>query len=208
MGCRSRRTAASGALVVLALLAMSCTEDPVRDEAGLVISPGEVSVFELRAGDCLDPDPDLSGEVDHIPVVPCDEPHRQEVFAVVTHPEDAYPGAAGVAEFADVACPQELDDGLGLSLADGVLFSYLLPSFDGWNVDGDRDIVCVLVFPDRDEVTGSVVAGTKQLPARAPLPPAASERASGADEVADDQGGRPDDAPTPDDAPAPDVGEE
>ena len=162
---------AGSALVGLALLAVACTDEPVRDDAGVVINPGEVSVLELRPGDCLDPDPDVSGEVSHLPVVPCEEAHLQEVFAVVTHPEDAYPGAAGVAAFADVACPQELEDRFGLSLADGVLFSYLLPSFDGWNADGDRDIVCVLVFPERDEVTGSLVAGTKEIPVRSPLPP-------------------------------------
>ena len=37
------------------------------------------------------------------------------------------------------------------------LLSDLLPSFDGWNNDGDRNIVCVFVFPQQGAVTGSVV---------------------------------------------------
>lgn len=206
MSNRDGRWAASSVLVGLALLAVACTDEPVRDEAGVVINAGEVSALELQPGDCLDPDPDVSGEVSHLPVVPCDEAHRQEVFAVVTHPDDAYPGAAGVAAFGDVACPQELEERFGLSLADGVLFSYLLPSFDGWNVDGDRDIVCVLVFPDRDEVTGSLVAGTKEIPVRSPLPPAATDGAADGDEAADPEGDEvaPDGGPGPDEAPAPD----
>ncbi len=117
-------------------------------------------MFDLRPGDCLGVDDSLSGDVDEVPLVPCDEPHTQEVFAIVGHPDDAYPGAGGVATFADRACLTALAEDLDLSIDDGIAFSYLLPTFEGWNKNGDRNVVCVLVFPEEAGMIGSFVAGT------------------------------------------------
>lgn len=117
-------------------------------------------MFDLRPGDCLGDTASLTGDVDEVTLVPCDEPHTQEVFAVVRHPDDAYPGAGGVATFADRACLTALDADLDLSLDDGIAFSYLLPTFEGWNKNGDRSVVCVLVFAEEAAMTGSFVAGT------------------------------------------------
>lgn len=153
------------------LLVAACSDEEIRDADGVVVNAGMLSVFELQRGDCLDPDPDVSGDIDDIRVVPCEEPHQQEVYAFVDHPDDAYPGAAAVASFADGACTEALATELGLFLDDGVFFSYLLPSFDGWNQQDDREIICVLVFPDREAAIGSVVAGTLQLERVTPMPP-------------------------------------
>ncbi len=150
---------ALGVLIGVATLA-ACSGGDVRDSAGKVVNPGSWSVFDLRPGDCLDPDDGISGDVSDIAVVPCMEPHSQEVFATVKHPEGPYPGAAAVATWADASCLTELEAELGLTLADGIFISYLLPSFDGWNKNDDRTVVCVMVFPDRGSVIGSYVDGT------------------------------------------------
>ena len=65
--------------------------------------------------------------------------------------------------WADAACLAQLQSEFGLTLADGLFVSYLLPSFDGWNKDEDRTVVCVLVFPDRGAVVGSYVAGDARV---------------------------------------------
>jgi hypothetical protein len=146
-------------LGILGLALGSCSDGPqVRDDQGVVVLAGPWSVFDLRTGDCLDPDPALDGEVSEIGVVPCDEPHSQEVFGMVTHPEGPYPGASEVSLWADGACLVELDGEFGLTLDDGLFVSYLLPTFIGWNTNDDRRVVCVLVFPDKGQVTGSVTA--------------------------------------------------
>jgi hypothetical protein len=150
-------------LLVLPFLLAACGSGDVRDEGGRVVAAGPWSVFDLRPGDCVGDVSDLKGDTDELPLVPCEEPHSQEVFAVVRHPEDAYPGAGAVATFADRACLTALDAELDLSIDDGVAFSYLLPTFEGWNKNGDRSIVCVLVFPADPGMTGSFVAGTADL---------------------------------------------
>lgn len=187
-----------GVMAALVLFAAGCADEPIRDDDGVVINAGAVSVFELEQGDCLDPAPDVTGDIDEIQVVPCDQPHLQEVYATVEHPDDAYPGASEVAAFADGACVAQLDEQLGLSLDDGVFFSYLLPSFDGWNTRDDREIICVLVFPDREAAIGSVVAGTLEIDRAEPAPPRPDEvPAPGdpSDDSADDPTDEPGDAP-------------
>ena len=130
----------------------------VRSDSGEVIAPGSWSVFDLRAGDCID-DAGAEGDISEVLLVPCADAHTQEVFATVEHPDDAYPGASEVALWADANCLGELQSSLGLTLADGLFVSYLLPSFDGWNKNSDRTVVCVLVFPTRGSVSGSYVTG-------------------------------------------------
>lgn len=155
---RSALTALGVAVGVAALSA--CSGGEVRDSSGKIVGPGSWSVFDLRPGDCLNPADDLSGDVSEIAVVPCMDPHAQEVFATVKHPEGPYPGAEAVSLWADASCLTQLEAELGLTLADGIFISYLLPSFDGWNKNDDRTAVCVMVFPDRGSVIGSYVDGT------------------------------------------------
>lgn len=157
---RARRRVASVALAVgLALAVSACSGDDggVRDDAGDVVKAGPWSVFDLRPGDCLSPPADLVGAAASIAVVPCADAHTQEVFSVVTHPADAFPGVATLQRFADGRCASELGTTLGLSTTDGWFVSYLLPSFDSWNKRGDRTVTCVLVFPNEPNRTGSVV---------------------------------------------------
>jgi len=159
----SSRHALRGVLPALLgslLLLTACGGADVRDDSGRVIAAGPWSVFDLRPGDCIGDVSDLKGDTDELPLVPCETEHVQEVFAVVRHPDDAYPGAGSVATFADRACLTALAAELDLTIDDGIAFSYLLPTFEGWNKSGDRSIVCVLVFPEDAGVTGSFVAGT------------------------------------------------
>jgi hypothetical protein len=146
------------------VLLSSCSSDksPVRSATGSIIRAADWSTFDLRPGDCLKPKDDLKGDIDKIPVVPCAEGHTQEVFGLVKHTADAFPGVGNLAGFADGKCVGELQNSLGVSPSDGYFVSYLLPSFDSWNKKDDRTVVCVLVFPKDAERKGSVVADHKQ----------------------------------------------
>jgi len=144
------------------LLLAACGGDDIRDAQGHVVTEGPWSVFDLRPGDCIGDTSQLAGDVDTVPLVPCDEPHTQEVFALFLHPDDAYPGPGPVATFADFSCLQALETIVGPTATskDGLAFSYLLPTESGWTNDGDRTIICVLIFPDDAPMTGSFVDGT------------------------------------------------
>ena len=179
MSGRPRRWWTIGrAVALLALVAAvsACSDDdkPTRDASGAVTQSGTVSVFDLNAGDCLDPPADVSGEIADIKVVPCADPHTQEVYAKVDSTTSAYPGAEALATEANGLCVTAMQEPpLNLSPDDGYFWSYLLPSFNGWNKDNDRTIVCVFVFPSQTAVTGSVyaqaVAGTVQPGAPPPV---------------------------------------
>jgi hypothetical protein len=173
----SRRPAAMLAVALLALAACSNDGDGAkRDSTGKVTRAGTVSVFDLQPADCLDPPPDLKGDIATIMVVPCTDAHTQEVFAVVASTATTYPGPEALAIDANGVCLGHLQEELGLSPDDGYFISYLLPSFDGWNKDKDRSIVCVFVFPTLGRVTGSVVeqakAGTIEPGTPPPVSPA------------------------------------
>ena len=179
----SRSGVVLGALALAALTGCSGDDEPTRDASGAVTKSGSVSVFDLKPADCLDPPADVSGEIATIKVVPCTDPHTQEVFAKVEATEEAYPGAEALAVSANKLCVTEMQgDPLYLSADAGYFWSYLLPSFNGWNNDKDRTIVCVFVFPDQGSVTGSVVeqvrAGTVQPgdpPPVSAVPPALAD---------------------------------
>lgn len=155
------RAVALACVAVFAFAACSDDEAPTRDQAGVVTKAGKVSVFELKPGDCLDPPADVSGEIAEIRVVPCTDPHTQEVFAKPDSTTEAYPGAEALAAEADGLCVAAMQTELLLSPDDGYYWSYLLPSFKGWNTDNDRTVICVFVFPNGPSVTGSVVAQAK-----------------------------------------------
>lgn len=155
-----RRSHLAPLTIALAVLLSACSGADVRGEDGRVVAAGPWSVFDLRPGDCIGAADGLDGAAEEVPLVPCAEPHTQEVFAVIRHPEDIYPGAAAVAMFADRACLTALESESDLMSDDGIAFSYLLPTREGWDVNGDRSVVCVLVFDGELGMTGSFVDGT------------------------------------------------
>lgn len=150
-------------MLLPALVLAGCSAGDIRDDDGTIVSAGSWSVFDLRPGDCITDD--IPADNDMVPLVPCDEPHSLEVFAVIAFPDGArgqsYPGAGALASFGDLACLTALED-FNLQTSDGVAFSYLLPTEEGWEEKNDSAIVCVLVFADGQAV-GSVVAGSADL---------------------------------------------
>lgn len=128
--------------------------------AGLVATTAtacgdSTSVLDLTVGDCLR-SADLQGEqIENIATVSCDEPHDAEIFAATQLPEGDYPGEAGVRTASEDFCLPEFETFVGVSYLDSELEVYpLLPTEDGWNSLGDREILCIVVSPT--EVTGTV----------------------------------------------------
>ncbi len=109
---------------------------------------GQGNVFDLSVGACFD-DPELvDGRVFDVETVECNEPHDNEVFAVVTLTQEQFPGIAEISRIADDVCLGHFGEFVGTPYIDSDLFaSYISPSAGSWQA-GDRTIVCYLFAPD------------------------------------------------------------
>ena len=111
-----------------------------------------VSALLAKPGDCVVAPTAISAEIKDLTVVPCSQPHQQEVYALAAYPlpagtekSAAYPGAAPLKAFADGACLSAFAGYVGSDYRDSSLyFTYLLPSARGWQAGDDRDVTCVI----------------------------------------------------------------
>jgi hypothetical protein len=139
----------------------TATETPNESPAESSLGDDMQSVFDLEVGDCYDlPSGDV---VEEVQVVDCDEPHDQEVIALVQHPagpDEAFPGGEEIGDFADDECIAEFERYVGVSYADSELLGFtLMPTAETWPV-GDREIVCAVYLED-GQLDGSV-AGSER----------------------------------------------
>lgn len=126
--------------------------------AAVLLSGGCASVgnvFRVSVGDCFDDPQDDASEIAELPLTDCDDPHDNEVYAVLKLPDGDFPGAAQVMRSAQDGCLDAFESAVGQSYERSALFAtWILPTRASWQ-DGDRDVVCVL-FADRP-LQGSMV---------------------------------------------------
>jgi hypothetical protein len=111
-----------------------------------------VPVLKAVPGDCVVAPTAITTEIKDLKVVPCTEPHQQEVYALAPYPVTAgsassapYPGEAALKAFADGACLDAFAGYVGSDYRDSSLyFTYLLPSARGWQAGEDRDVTCFI----------------------------------------------------------------
>jgi hypothetical protein len=162
--------AAAPALLALSLVGLSgCAllqpeaEPAVRDESsGEIVESSDADVFSLRVGDCMvDTLSDELAEVSSVPTVPCSEPHDSEAFASTAMPDGEYPGDDAVIEAADTYCYDEFATFVGMSYDESVLeMSSLFPTQQSWDLDDDREILCLVVSAD-GQVTGTLAGAAR-----------------------------------------------
>lgn len=136
----SRDHLAGSVVVALALLLAAC-------------GPQEGSVAALAVGDCFD-DPSSSSDLEELPVVACDEPHRFEVVGAVLLTDSTRPGT-DLEEDAVAACVGSFTSYVGVDPEDSELRqAALVPTAEGW-ADGDREALCLVTDPS-GSLVGSV----------------------------------------------------
>ncbi|MDX1511097.1 MAG: septum formation family protein [Nitriliruptorales bacterium] len=116
------------------------------------------NVFDLEVGTCFnDPDEPLTAtEVDNVPIVDCDEPHDNEVYAAFDMADGEFPGAAAAEEQAFNDCLTRFEFFVGVSWdASELDFVYLYPTDVSWS-QGDREIVCAVHRVDGARTTGTL----------------------------------------------------
>lgn len=130
-----------------------------RGDDGALSTAGNVTVEDLRVGDCFNAaevGDSEETEVSDVDGVPCDEPHAFEVFAVADYGGAVYPGTESQfqAAFGEVCIPP-FEDYVGIPYADSTLWaSAITPTEDGWN-DGDREFICHLHEEDASPLSES-----------------------------------------------------
>jgi hypothetical protein len=88
-----------------------------RDDAGSLASAGNVSVDELREGDCFNSGDDQE-EISDVDGVPCTEAHEYEVFALATYEGDGtYPPDAQLNSIFTEICEPEFEAYVGAPYA-------------------------------------------------------------------------------------------
>jgi hypothetical protein len=119
-----------------------------RGDDGALSTAGNVTVDELRVGDCFNHAEFATTEeveVSDVDGAPCTEPHAFEVYVVADYTGAAYPGTDALfqAAFFEVCVPP-FEDYVGASWESSVLWANAItPSEEGWNA-GDREFICYL----------------------------------------------------------------
>ena len=96
----------------------------------------------------LSPPDEVQAGLEEVDVVPCADPHTQEVFELVEvetpEDDDDFPGDSELDAFAQAECLDPFTDYVGVDYIDSSLFiTYLLPTVQSWNEEGDREVVCI-----------------------------------------------------------------
>lgn len=125
--------------------------------AVLVLSACSAEVLTLDVGTCFD-DPDAFDLVDSsdVPIVECDVPHDNEVYANRDLQGDEFPGRDGIANRADEVCLAEFAPYIGTPYLDSIYeFSWFVPSEESWD-QGDREVICFAYDLNFAKITGSI----------------------------------------------------
>jgi len=162
MNTTSRLLLIAASLGGLSLSACSGSEASAdRNDDGTIVSDGTVGAFSLHVGDCYNDDQSLGAdaEVSSVGAVPCDAPHDNEIFALVTAGPvtGPYPGDDAIYDDNVGACETAFARYVGIDYADSFLGMgpLLVPSPQTW-ATGDREIVCGLFNIDGAKLTESV----------------------------------------------------
>jgi hypothetical protein len=127
-----------------------------RGESGELTRSGNLSVTDLRVGDCFslkDPGAETIGEVD---AKVCSEPHEFEMMFVGNLPHAELPGEGAMRDWVGANCLPAFDAYVGLAFEDSALDIFqFVPTEDSWD-QGDHSIQCAIYDPQESQLTGSL----------------------------------------------------
>ncbi|GGI47412.1 hypothetical protein BCL57_002109 [Agromyces flavus] len=157
------RTVALAAAVIVAGTLSGCSligdllpaPQPQRDETTQEITEsGDADVFTLKVGDCLEMQ---EGEqVETVPVVPCDQPHTDEVYHDFEIADGEFPGDAAVNTAAEEGCVAAFEPFVGLPYDSSELYvAWYVPTQESWEGIDDRMVSCTITDPS-GPVTGTL----------------------------------------------------
>ncbi|MGK3953223.1 septum formation family protein [Microbacterium sp. I2] len=138
--------------------------EPVRDAQTDEVTEANdnADVFAIQVGDCLaTADMGSVDEVTSIPVVPCADPHDDEVYYAYDLAEGEYPGEEAVKADADATCIPEFANFIGLAYEESVLDYWPLYPTEGSWASGDREVLCIAWDPSGAKLTGTLAGAAR-----------------------------------------------
>lgn len=129
-----------------------------RDDSGQIVGAGDVEVDELRLGDCFDDPSPTTEQVTDLRGIPCSEPHENEVYHVFDLEEEgSWPGGDTLNSIGFDECFATFEPFVGAPYDSSRLdIGWIFPSKFGWEVDDDRQIMCLLFDIRLELLSGSM----------------------------------------------------
>lgn len=158
---RSLKTAAVLGIASIALAGCSLISsgDARRDESGKPTESSKADAFKVKLGDCI-ANPD-SQEVVDVTVIPCDQSHDLEAYALTNMDTSTFPGDTEVGTQAEQYCGAQFAPFVGVPFENSELeVTFLHPTSDSWK-NGDREILCLIGGASGAATTGSLKGAAK-----------------------------------------------
>ncbi|WP_243225810.1 septum formation family protein [Microbacterium sp. CIAB417] len=165
MKMRTRRALAlAGSAVALSIALSGCSaitsvfsgDAPRDEETGEVTEESNISIFQLKLGDCLPADAMSGAEQTDADVVPCDEPHGYEVYHEFELADGEFPGSDAIQTEVEAQCLPAFGEFVGLSYDESTLdITWYEPTESSWTEGNDRLVQCLILDPAGD-VEGSL----------------------------------------------------
>lgn len=140
-----------GGLIAAFLLSIA-TGEVTRDAGGRVTERTTTLLTNVQDGDCMTDSPGTGLQHD-VELIPCDQPHRAQVFAAFAVEGSTFPGVDAVATIANDGCSERLPQDIDPALADTLETLYYAPTQKSWD-EGDRNVLCV--FVSESDLTKSI----------------------------------------------------
>ncbi|MDO0973139.1 DUF4190 domain-containing protein, partial [Mycolicibacterium frederiksbergense] len=107
-----------------------------------IFDPNSVNAADIGLGDCLSEIPSDASLVASVKTVACTDPHKGEVYHVVTVPDGEFPGETAIVDYQD-QCQPALEEFSPSAMADPEVGMFVLyPTADSWK-RGDRAVTCI-----------------------------------------------------------------
>ena len=132
-----------------------------RSATGEIDKSGDLSVVDLRVGDCFDDKDPSADQIGDVKAVPCTTEHEFEVFYVGAMGDGSYPTGDAFETYVTQNCDPAFGAYIGKAYDDSDLdIFYLTPTDDSWRL-GDRTVKCAAYHPNNSRLTRPL-RGTQQ----------------------------------------------
>ena len=125
----------------------------------LLLAACEGNVFSLKVGDCYNGamlSTEESIEVADVDLVSCDDPHKNEVYAVFELPDSTWKSDDYVFKQAEIGCMARFKTFVGIEYELSTLWADIIyPLEKGWKEMDDRRVTCSINQESGMKVSGS-----------------------------------------------------